>query len=558
MGMTRALAIASLALVGCPGRDVVVSDGASADAVFDVDENDASADAIDAADAATPVEVTIATGRVIGNQRGNEAAFFGIPFAEPPIGALRWRPPVARHAWSTPFDARALGNVCPQANVPATPDAARPRSEDCLSVNVWTPDLHPVAALPVMVYVHGGNFDTGDNGEPLYDGRSLATDGNVVVVSINYRLGPLGFFAHALLDAEDTVHHVSGNYGFLDQILALEWVRDNARAFGGDPSNVTLFGESAGAMSVCGHLASPRSRGLFRRAILESGTCSILGGTLRDGPDAPYESAESFGSRYVASLHCDTQPDPIACMRAVSAADLMTAIPTTSDFQMHMARFYPVIDGVVFPESPWLAATASPPRIADVPIVLGSNHDEANLFVIRMLVSNEADYRAAADALFGAHAADAIAAYPLADFDAPKTAVSQMMTDLVFACPTRALARSLASAGRRVWLYEFAGIPPLARTFNLGSAHGMELPYVFGIRDGTFALHSSDLPLSIAIQGYWTRFADTGDPQASDSVPWPRYDAGTDAWLSLETNIHAASGDGAHRCAAIRDWLAPI
>ncbi|MEI8257167.1 MAG: carboxylesterase family protein, partial [Deltaproteobacteria bacterium] len=295
---------------------------------------------------AQPVTVMTTRGGVTGRDFGTHAAFLGIPYAASTAGANRWRPPAARDAWTAPLDVVTQPDACPQN--PDGPGGPLLTSEDCLKVNVWTPSIAPATPRPVMVFVHGGGFTTGEIRNPLYEGANLSRHG-VVVVSMSYRLGQLGWLAHPALVAEDTQHHAAGNYGFMDQQAALRWVQANIARFGGDPANVTLFGESAGAISVCGHLVSPQSDGLLQRAIAESGSCAFIYLPLHDVPGGPYESAEALGARFATAVGCDTATDPLACMRARPVADVLAAARAPLNLRSTAARYFPVVDGHVFP-----------------------------------------------------------------------------------------------------------------------------------------------------------------------------------------------------------------
>jgi para-nitrobenzyl esterase len=557
----HALAAALLALAAACTNRPAESDAAMDATTLADGATDAAADALTdvAADTtpAVPITVSVSSGPVVGRDRGAYAEFLGIPYAAPPVGPLRFRPPAPVAPWTAPRDASSASPRCPQGFDPLSGSGAA--SEDCLTLNVYAPRGFATASLPVMVWIHGGGFNTGVSTSQVFHGGHFAADGQVVFVSFNYRLGPLGFFAHPALEAEDTAHHSAGNYGFLDQIAALQWVHDNIRAFGGDPARVTLSGESAGSMSTCGHLVSPLSRGLFQQAIMESGTCSYLGQPLHDDPTGVYESGEAFGLRIAAAVGCAGPGDVAACLRAKTPDELVAATPQLEALRLRSARFWPVVDGYVFPEPPWQAVTATPPRVADVPVMLGTNREEADLLILNSAVDTPEQYQTAAGMLFGTHGDAAQLAYPLSDYATPRLAVSAMYTDVIFTCATRVMARDLAAAGRRVFLYEFTRINPGARILGVRATHGFEIPYVFRNFVPPFRTSATDDALGLAMNAYWARFVATGSPNdAAAPVAWPEYSPAQDAYLDLGDTVQPATGPRTHRCDAIAPWIYPI
>lgn len=462
-----------------------------------------------AAPAAHDTTVTTRYGQVRGAAGERADDYLGIPYAAPPVGALRWKPPAAPARWAGVRDATTGGNPCMQAGS-STPwgDLAGPGtpSEDCLYLNVHTPAERSSRDRPVMVWIHGGGFTVGSG--TFYDGGELAARGDVVVVTLNYRLGAFGYLAHPGL-AGESPERVSGNYGLLDQQAALRWVRQNIAAFGGDPGNVTVFGESAGGGSVCQHLVSPRARGLFDRAIAQSG-CAF--------PLPTQESQQRTGATWAASLGCSD----VACLRALSADELLTAATAPT------SRWVPNVDGRIVP-LPITDALESG-RFARVPVLQGTTADEGRLTVAsaydlagRQLTP--AGYPAAVRALHGDRADAVLARYPLAEHNTPAEALGAVLTDSQFACPQSAAARLMAGHTRS-YQYEFADRGAMDHLnlpvgFPLGAPHGSEIRYVFGGVSGTPAQNA----LAATMLDYWTAFARTGVPYATGAPRWAPYPA---------------------------------
>ncbi len=490
-----------------------------------------------------PLDVRVETGVVRGTDDGNGVrAFLGIPYAAPPVGSLRWRPPEPALQWDGVRDGSVAGQKCPQ-NTVITPGGG---AEDCLFLNVWTPSPAPHDA-PVMVWIHGGAFIFGSGGDVFYAGSELARTRGVVVVTINYRLGGLGFLAHPGLAAEDG-RNSSGNYGLLDQLAALEWVQRNIDQFGGDPKQVTLFGESAGGFSTCVHYASDTTD-LFARAIIESGACSSA------GLEQTREKAEADGIALAEKLGC-AGGDAIACMRAKTDFEILdaTALPPIME-QMPGGFFYgeapantlPNLDGVVLPatiESRFAAGDFAPR-----PLIIGANRDEGTLFhtsFLSNLVADEAQYRAALARRFGDANVDAIVAqYPVASFPTPNAALAEVSGDAFFVCPARRNAREIAKVSP---VYAYAFERPLENQLlgDLGAFHSSEIPFVFGIDAFPLGKIGAATGLADQMQLYWTTFARTADPNGSGPA-WPRYDDG-DTLLVLDEPITTRTGHKAARC----------
>jgi len=406
-----------------------------------------------------------------------------------------------------------------------------------------------------MVFIHGGAFRNGASSKPLYDGKSLAALGNVVVVSMNYRLGSMGFLAHPGLSAEDE-HGSSGNYGLLDQRAALRWVQTNIAAFGGNPDNVTIFGESAGSMSVCTHLASPLSAGLFRRAIGESGSCLYFVTPLHTAPGTTMASAESRGAAFAKSIGCDAVSDAVACLRAKSAAEIVSApYNPEGDIGFAASMPQPNIDGYLLVESPASAFLGGRVNAIDA-FIGGTNQDEATFFTRTKTIATVDDYRAEVGIIVPAHVDDVLALYPAdgTTYATPKDAYDAFVTDLTFVCPTRTQLRLLALRGIRTYQYQFEKLTPFGRISKLGVFHASELPFVFGNLTDTSGTSATDRALATAMGGAWTRFAKVGDPN-DDSTVWPARTANADVYLRI--NDVSTIGTGLHQatCDAMTSWF---
>jgi para-nitrobenzyl esterase len=480
--------------------------------------------------------IKINSGSISGvSLEGGVHAFKGIPFAAPPVGNLRWRPPQQVAPWNGVRKCLQYGPACPQPDLSSTIGARfSNQSEDCLYVNVWTPATSPAANLPVMVWIHGGAFIVDDSSNPLYDGKNLARKG-VVVVSINYRLGPYGFLAHPRLSQESS-HHVSGNYGFLDQIVALKWVRDNIKAFGGDPNKVTIFGESAGARSVALLMVSPLSKGLFQQGILESRTVFT---PIYDMRQSWYgrPSMEHIGELIAQRLGCDKASDPIACMRSKSAQEILSAAkPTIAGLIFSEKKgfpFEPIVDGWAIPEDPSDMFDAG--RQARIPIIAGSNRDEATLFTSKMKI-DPTRAQAIVRFVFPRHADKILHMFPMKTTEEARTGLNNIFGDMGSIAPIRATLRDMDKIGARTWRYYFTRVRPDSRGQRFEAYHGCEIQYVFE----TFPpgpLEAVDRQVADAITGAWVRFAATGDPNGGGLPQWPAYNRSAGSYLEFGNQI---------------------
>jgi para-nitrobenzyl esterase len=485
--------------------------------------------------------IRLAAGQLQGDTDGGARRFRGIRYAKAPIGTLRWRPAQATGDWEGVLPATEFGSACAQPSWIQGPESLE---EDCLFLNVWTPEPAPSAPLPVMVWLPGGGNQNGaasdssplSGGATIYDGRDLAESQGVVVVTLNYRVGVMGFFAHPGLRAEGSV---SGNQGLGDQQLALKWVRDNILAFGGDPRNVTLFGESAGSQDTCLQLVSPGAKGLFHRAISQSGGCTTFR-KLR-------AEAESQSSDFARAVGCAGTADELECLRRKPVKDLLISAPSDggtpgapggNQFSGSVALwdFNPVVDGIVIPEQPRSLIESG--SFAKVPYLVGSNFEEGRLFMLAAApVSSEAEYLAALGRLFKGAAASVAAQYPLSNFAVPQDALVRIWGDYRLGCPTYDSGARVAAQGVSTYHYAFArSIPGLEA---LGPTHGVEMPYVFGTLSAPGA---DDTALSKSMQGYWARFAKTGDPNGGGAPAWPAFDQTADQQMNFDVPSSVVTG----------------
>jgi carboxylesterase type B len=466
----------------------------------------------------SPGFVTVATsdGHLCGARSGEGAAFLGIPFAAPPVGALRWRPPAAVQGWSGVRDALAFGPDFPQ---PA--DAhfrSGPQDEDCLYLNVWTPSVDGGVKLPVLVWLFGGGFSTGSGSDDRTDGARLASEG-AVVVTINYRCGLFGFLAHPALSAE-AQQGVSGNYGLLDQLAALRWVRDNISEFGGDPSRVTAFGYSAGSASISLLLTSPMSEGLFQRAILQSP------GAAR--PLAGLQDAERAGL---------VLGEDLAALRALPAREVLarTSLLTPAVRGLTTPRVLrPIRDGWLLREDERSAFRSG--RLHTMPLLVGSNVDEGTTLTRSWPVDTLAAYRQQVEGNFGASAAEAASLYPAATDGEARAAVAAMFADTQFNYGTRLLAQTMAQRESRTWKYLFQRRRPGQQD---GPHHGDEVGHVFGTLQGPDPV---DEDLSRTMRRAWVAFAASGDPNTAGVPRWDAYRPGDDNHLVFDAPPHAGAG----------------
>jgi para-nitrobenzyl esterase len=460
--------------------------------------------------------VKVDGGQISGVSENGVRVFKGIPFAAPPVGALRWKAPQPVMPWSGVKSADAFGAECMQLPYPAnSPYAseARPTSEDCLYLNVWT-TASAAEKRPVMVWIHGGAWTRGSGSTPTYDGEALAKRG-VVVVTTNYRLGAFGFLAHADLTAESP-QHSSGNYAILDHVAALKWVQRNIAAFGGDPAKVTIFGESAGSWSVNVVQATPLAKGLFRSAIGESGGQFARVTTLADAERAGAALAKSLGA------------DSLSALRAVPAEKL-SAVPAF--------RTGVNVDGYVLPED--VRSIFDAKKQSNVPVIVGSNANEWTT------LSNPAQFPKTVEAYhkylesqFGDGARQLDEAYPVKTDADINDAMLALGRDRTFTLEMRTWARMVTAAGKSAFVYQFSHVPPSPRAKEWGAYHASEISYVFGnLRGRGFTYTDADRQLSDQMSRYWVNFATTGDPNGKSLPMWKPYDAANEPYLDLGDSV---------------------
>ena len=500
----------------------------------------------------------------VGMAKSGITDFLGIRFAAPPVGNLRFAPPAPPPAVAGTLSAAAFGSPCPQS---ASPFGTESTNEDCLFLNIYVPGSGVSAKnnLPVMVFFYGGAFVDGEGS--IYDPSNMAVQGDVIVVTINYRLGILGYMASSALSAQ-SANQVSGNYGFEDQLFALQWVRQNIGAFGGNAHDVTIFGESAGGFSVCAAIVSPKGAGLFQRAISESGPCGE--------PLPSLAGAQASGDAIVSALECAESSDAasVACLRSASASAILAqqATITSAASLTSLAAFFPNVDGVLIPQQPILSLALG--AYNHVPIIEGTNHDEGRLFVALGFDLNPqvgaitaADYPIAiqgvasalvteSSGLLATSATNAATAsgnaaevnlitqkilhqYPLANYAGPGEALGAVLTDGLFSC-TANISNEIFSLSVPTYGYQFDDenaptleLPPVS--FPYGATHTDELQFLFTLASTPSALSSAEKNLAGVMQNYWSSFARSGTPNSLQIPPWAPFSIAAGNIQSLNT-----------------------
>jgi para-nitrobenzyl esterase len=449
------------------------------------------------------------SGAISGVRNEGLVVYKGVPFAAPPVGNLRWRPPAPVAPWTGTRHADSFAPACMQEGVSMPGEAPPAVSEDCLYLNIWAPKTNARSPLPIIVWIYGGGYRNGSAAMPLYWGDRLARKG-VIVITVAYRLGPLGFLTLPELTREST-QHSSGNYGLMDQIAALEWVQRNGAAFGGDPQRVTIAGQSSGAISVSILLSAPRAKGLFQRAIGESGA---LFEPLQLAPNYLLANAERDGEKYVASL-------------GVASLQELRRLPATSLLGGDNAGgvTHPVIEPYVLPRSPYDTFVSGQQN--DVPLIIGSNAEEARALT-NVSNTTAATFDADIESSFGQLPRAITAAYPHATDQAAQQARLHLERDLRFGWDMWAWARLQALTGHsRVFYYSFRQQPPFpvgSVYEGWGASHFTELWYVFDhLHQAPWHWKRSDTRLAAQMSGYWTNFAKSGDPSGDGLPPWPAF-----------------------------------
>jgi para-nitrobenzyl esterase len=468
-------------------------------------------------------------GLVEGNNNGSILEFLGVPFAKPPVDSLRWKPPRDPDSWTDTLLTQSFRPGCIRKDFQQGSDSYTIKgSEDCLYLNIWTPDSN--ASLPVMVFIHGGANQQGSAGDTsggtqIYYGKNLSGRGNVVVVTIDYRLGPFGFLVHPGLEIENN-RHVSGNYALMDQIKALQWVHNNITYFGGDTSRVMIFGESAGGLDIGDLLISPPASGLFQRACIESAVPSV----------AAYDSAKAYGIQFVDKFISDgNDSEKINYMRRLPADSLIKDITNALSGGIVQPRWRPVIDNYILPGYPQQLFTAG--NFNKVPLIIGSNADEMSLS------SPQTVYPFMVTALINSYVpsplrSEGLSLYPQgSDNTEARDSYVQILTDAQFTATVRRMAGWIADNQQQVWryflTYKQSGILSAA-----GSYHGIELFYVFNTWEnaplGKGPLFTAqDDSMENNMLKYWVNFAATGNPNGQGLTQWPQYVSGNDPYLEM-------------------------
>ncbi len=490
--------------------------------------------------------VNTSEGQVIGKVKNGISVFRGIPYAKAPVGDLRWHAPLPHDVWATPIKAFRDGSICLQPK--GVGKAQTVGSEDCLSLNIWA-TTQAKTPQPVMVFIHGGFYVEGSSDDKeefihLQDGQGLASQGQMIVVSFNYRLGPLGFLASPSLD-DGSVESQSGNFGLMDQLAALKWIHENIAAFGGDPARVTVFGQSAGASSVLSLIASPMSEGLFSQAIVESGYLKDISRT----------DAYRLSSKLITATGCQkaTRDATATCLRALSGPDVVGAVPPSA-LEGGGGLFVPNQDGWIIPEP--LDQAYSLGHVRKIPVMMGTNTDESETLATSLYgpkIKTEDDLEKVVTASYGeAIWEKAKPVYQNSSLKSPQDQLVQLSTDGIFTCPISTLARELAPQ-TKTWRYVFNHHVHFPFVSGLGAFHGLELLYVFGSEPFLLKLSPAERHLSLTMRNYWASFARNGDPNVVGQPEWPNFQVGDESALEItESNdIQTVKAFRAERCNAL-------
>jgi para-nitrobenzyl esterase len=491
--------------------------------------------------------ITLDSGKISGQEADGYHYYLGIPFAAPPVRDLRWKPPQLVVPWSRVKDSTEFGPACPQLPTPLL--KIDKMDENCLYLNVWTPAISSGDRLPVMVWIYGGGFQYGSASEVQYGGSNLAKKG-VVVVTVNYRVGAFGFLYHTQL-AEESPQGSTGHYGILDQIAALEWVQRNIAAFGGDPSRVTIFGESAGASSVIGLMQSPPAKGLFHRAIAQSpahfSAMTLFGGP----PDAENlrRGSEDLGHALAGNLACGQADDVPDCMRAKTPDEILAAVAGPPPLSFAPPGDDPVLSKAFFfphNERHW----------RDVPLIIGNNANElAHLGLTPSVMPPQMvmgflqmfqPWESYVRRTFGEQAERLLVLYPADTPEAISPALDKLGTDLM-ACYCKDVSTSRSEQlSSPTYMYEFTRVPNWEHSETMGAFHALDVGYIFGgprmLGMEQIEYEAGDKALSETMMDYWTAFAATGNPNGPGRPDWPAYDSASDEHLELDAEVTVKSG----------------
>jgi len=474
--------------------------------------------------------------------------FLGIPFAKPPVGEARWKRPVAPDAWEAPLPATDFVLAAAQPE-PRSYEGIGERGEDCLYLNVYSPPQEDEEAqrqlAPVLFWIHGGGFLSGTAMSSNYDGAVLASEG-LCVVAPNYRLGPMGFMAHPALSAE---FGASGNQAMFDLLLALEWVRDNAAAFGGDPDNVTIAGQSSGGAAVCALMTSPLATGLFHKAIVQSGEAAADLVQLSEASDE-HPSAEDIGRAVALEVGIEGEDaEALAALRKVPADDLVAAwVKVQSKY-----RWLDLcVDGKFLTESP--AASFASGRQAQVPTLVGANMDESSMFTLGSKLESVEQYHEWVVKRFGDNLEPFLELYPANDAETGRLRQIEVGNDL-YAMSARHIARTMSVGEISCWRYRFARVSKLGQMLRMGSFHGAEVAYLFGRLENDEYYDETDRALATKLRAYWESFARTGDPNQKTLPDWPNYDGESEPFLILDGTIGTGAKWRPEQCDLLESLL---
>ncbi len=515
----------------------------------------ASPDSKRKAAAVTNDPIKIETGRLTGTTAEKDASirvFKGIPYAAPPVGDLRWKEPQPAARWDGVKAFDQFGAACPQSPYPAGSlyvNKPEKQSEDCLCLNVWTGAKKAGEKRPVMVWIHGGALTRGSSSTTYYDGAALAAKG-VVLVTINYRLGALGYFAHPALSAE-SAHHASGNYGVLDQIAALQWVQRNIAAFGGDPNRVTIFGESAGSWSVCALLATPLAKGLFHRAIGESGGVFAPMQFLKEARFGS-QSAEDGGKAFAKALGVSEGLSAAKELRAKSAEEIIAAF----DKQRNTGWARGAVDGWVFPEE--VHTIFAKGKHNDVPVIVGSNADEGTSLLSPAVIPKSAEaYQSFLKSRYGEMLDDFLKVYPVNSDAEVRKAVVSSFRDESFTWQMRTWARLTGKGSSKAWVYFFSKVPPRPDREVYGAYHAAEIVYAFdNLYRTTLPNEKADFDVASAMSDYWVNFAATGNPNRKGLPAWSAYDEKSEPYMEFGNPIKTGNHLLKPECDFYEKWFA--